>query len=84
MTSKFTNYFKQKLLNGEITPAMKNGRIHFNSIRLGQWRGVMLVEFCYDGNAIMCMECQHPNFALGATLTLTGVDGSVEAQLEGA
>ena len=82
MTTKFTNYVKQKLLNGEITPAFTDGRIHFDSIRLRQWRGVMHVEFCYGGDAIVSMECPRPNFALGEVLTLTGVDGSVEARLE--
>jgi hypothetical protein len=82
MTIKATEHVKRKILDGEISPLICDGKLIFHAIRLQQVGGEMRVEFINGSTLVGHMMSAMPAFSAGETLTLTGIDGGVAVCLE--
>ncbi len=68
----------RQILSGKGTDLIKDGRLYYDGIRLGQDGGRMKIEFL-KGDTTVCTTWSYlPHFRAGETLNLTGLEGSME------
>lgn len=71
----------RQILSGSGTDLVKDGRLQYDSILLGQDGGRMKIEFLKGDTTVFTMYSHLPHFRAGETLTLSGVEGSIELDL---
>lgn len=71
----------RQILSGKGTDLIKDGKLQYDSIRLGQDDGRMKIEFLKGTTTVFTMYNYLPHFRAGETLTLSGVEGSIELDL---
>jgi hypothetical protein len=71
----------RQILSGRFTDLIKDGRLCYDSILLGQDGGRMKIEFLKGDTTVFTMYNHLPHFRAGETLTLSGLEGSVDLEL---